>query len=251
MATLSLVYQAPILQCLFDPGPGAASRLAMVSTPATMAWIVSVFIAALVLAVYLNRRHRNAVRQFALAEGWSVSERNALGLGASIEALFPDRSFSCDVVMTVETGPRKLYLIDGTYAHRGPKADMHPAAACLLESDRLKGVSCRVEIRTLHWLDRALLPGQVTLDDPELARQYTVVSEAPVAARALLSGRAREVLLTYAAQSSSNPVEIAMGPGGLALITSSVSGSESWNSLLELARDIESSVQPETTPHSA
>ena len=226
---------------LYDNSPGASSSMHVPSSAViTGACIAAVFIAAFALAITTNRSHRNAVSQFAASQGWSLSDADTLGLDAIIEGLFQDRDFKCCQTMTVESGPRRIYLVDGTYSEDGPKADMHLASACLVESERLQSVPCRVEILTRRWVDKVLLSGQVQLDDSEFARQFIVISDAPSAARLLLDSSLQQVLLAYAAQPLYARAEIVIGQGRIALITPCITENESWHILLDVARKVES-----------
>jgi hypothetical protein len=85
-----------------------------------------------------------------------------------------------------------------------------------------------------------LLSGQVQLDDSAFARQFIVISDAPSAARLLLDSSLQEVLLAYAAQPLYARVEIVIGPGRIALITPCITENESWHTLLDVGRKIES-----------
>ena len=220
-----------------NAGPGASK-----STLVILTWIAAVIVVALIVATWTNRSHRNKVRSFALAQGWAVSDTDTSSLSGLIEALFPDRSFTCDLVMTVETAKQPLYLIDGAYYDRRPQADAHLASACLLESHRLQQVQSRIEVRSKSIIEKAIPSDQVTFDDREFTRQYIVVSDAPSYARTLINPAVQKALVTYAQKPLGFPVEIVINQGRMALISMYVQQNECWHELVTLATEIESAL---------
>ncbi len=218
-------------------GPAVAPR-----TVITAAGIVSVIVAALVLSLWSNRNHRNAVRTFALAQGWQIAEGDPAGVSPRIGHLFPDRTFLSEQTITVESRARQIYLADGTYSHHGPKADAHLASACVLDSDALAAVPCRIEISSNLWVDKALLSGQVTLEDSPFSQEFLVLSEDPEAARRLLGARLQQVLLAHTAQPRCSPVEVAIGKGRIVLIARKIDEMDCWNGLVALAKEIEAAL---------
>lgn len=228
---------------LLDKNPELSAASALPSkTVISVLIVVGFFATGFLLMIWSTRSHQNAVHQLAASQGWPISEGDTLGLAPLLERLIPDRSYTCSLTMTVESGQRRVYLVDGSYSDRGPKTDAHLASICLLESDRLRNVTSRVEIRPQNWIDKAMLPEQVILDDSEFTRQYMVISDAPSAARYLLNTPLQRVLLDHAAQPLYNPVEIAIDQGRMALITTYISENERWLDLLDLAKKIESAL---------
>ena len=221
-----------------NDGPAASKSPLVIVT-----WIAAVVVVALLVASWTNRSHRNKVRSFALAQGWAVSETDTSGLGGVIEALFPDRTFSCSLIMTVETDKQPLYLIDGTYSYDRPQANVSLASACLLESDRLQQVQSRIEIRSKSIIEKALISDQITFDDREFVRQYIVSSDAPAAyARSVINPAVQKALVNYARRPLGFPVEIVISQGRLGLISMCVTNNECWREIIKLATELESTL---------
>jgi hypothetical protein len=220
-----------------NDGPAASKSPLVVIT-----WIAAVVVLALIVATWTNRSHRNSVRSFALAQGWAVSDTDTFGLGQAIEALFPDRTFTCSLIMTVETDNQPLYLIDGTYHHRGPKADAHLASACLIQSDRLHQVQSRIEIGSKSIIDKAFHSDGVAFDDSEFTRRFIVVSDAASYARSLINPAVQKALVDYARRPLGFPVEIVIAQERMGLISLYADRNESWRELVKLATEIESAL---------
>lgn len=226
----------------FEGSPDTGNAAISPSAILIFAGITAVFVAAITLMIWSNQRHRKAVNQFAAAQGWPVSEADTLGLNPVFDALFPGRKFNACQTMTVESAARRIYLVDGSYSEQGPAVNVHLTAACLLESERLGAIPCRVEIRSRNRLDKALLPHQVPWDDSKFGRAFLVLAEVPDVAKFVLAPSVQQVLLDYAAQACSSPVEVAIGQGRMAVVTGAITENQRWLALLELAGKLESAL---------
>jgi hypothetical protein len=205
--------------------------------------VVGVFIAAVIFAIRSGRKHEKAIRELAKAQGWNFARNETQEHTAQAEQLFPEEKFNLAYIMTVESGRRKLFLLDGTYRHRAARSGGQLVSVCLVESGRFRFVSAPVEIIARTWTDEKLLGGQVDMGDSEFARNFIVLSKDQESARQTVNDGVQAVLVAHLHKPLYNPVRIALGTGGAALLTGYIAEPERWLDLVDLGRQIESSVR--------
>jgi hypothetical protein len=210
-------------------------------TVLTIAAIAAVIIAALVLTVWLNRRHQKILSRFALSRGWKHYRNVRFLYRAEVGRLFPNREFDLWYIMEVESGARKVLLFEGTSKAAGTRRNVTPASVCMVESARLPSADPAVHVAKRSWLDSAL-PGKVETGDPEFDGKFTVRCPDEESAARALTGAIRRALLEHLANPRPNPVEISIGMGRAALLTGRIANSQNWRweDMANLARRIDS-----------
>jgi hypothetical protein len=212
-------------------------------TALTVVCIVAVFVAATIFAIRSGRKHEKAIRELAKAQGWGFARNETQEHTAQVEGLFPEEKFNLGYVMTVESGRRKLFLLDGTYGNRAGRYGGHLVSVCLVDSSQFRSVSSPVEIISRTWTDEKLLRGQVDMGDSEFARNFIVLSKDQASARQTVNDSVQAVLLAHLHKPLYNPVRIGLGTGRAVLLTGYIAEPERWLDLVDLGRQIESAAR--------
>lgn len=208
-----------------------------------IACVVAVFVVAVVAAFRSGSKQAKLLQEFAQTRGWSYSRTDMQGITARVEVLFHEEKFNLENVMSVESGGRNLYLFECSYRTRESRRHVILGAGGLIESDYFRSAGSHVEIIERTWVDAKLLTGQVEMGNSEFARNFIVLSKDPAAARRVVGASLQQVLVEHLKAPLRNPVRIALGPGGAALLTGPHAEPERWLDLAELARRIESALK--------
>jgi hypothetical protein len=217
-------------------------------TPLAIAFVVGIFVVAVVMAKRSSSKYTKAVQEFAQVQGWSYSDSLndtqgiTQGLNAKAEELFPEEKFDVRTIMTVESGRRSVFLFDGWYGYRG-RGKKHLGNGCVIESNRFRSVGSQVEINPRNRLDGILLSGQVDMGDSEFAQHFIVQSKDATSVKKIIGESMQAVLLEHMKAPLFNPVRIAIGTSGAVLLTGYHAEPERWLDLVDLARRIESTLE--------
>jgi hypothetical protein len=221
----------------------ASDGASMLETLAIVLCIAGTLFGGLLMAYRYGQKHVKGLASLACAQGWTFSGTDTLGLAAKTNEMIPSISFDVRYVMTVETGPRRLYLVDGAYKFRQGTMTPQFASLCLLESGALRAVGARIQINTRNWIDQTLLTDQVDMGDTLFAKDFIVQSKDEAHAQRLMKPPIQQLFLDHQAKPLYNPVQTTLNTGCAVFLAGSIEQPERWLDLLEFARQIESCVE--------
>jgi hypothetical protein len=221
-------------------------------------WKIPVIVVAVVTGLALlttaaslsSKKHEKVEKEFALAQGWGYSVKNndtegvISKIAAVLERVSPEKKYDVNTVMTVRHKKGNLFLFGCLYCERGA-SKYKLGSACLIESDRLRGIGSQVNIVPRTGIDSALMFKQVDMGDSEFARSYIVSAREPTEAHQVINESMQTMLVEYknSPDFSSYNFEIDLGPGGAVILRWAQIPPEEWLPLLELARHLESTIQ--------
>jgi hypothetical protein len=221
-------------------------------------WKIPVIVIAVVAGLALlttaaslsSKKHERAEKEFALAQGWGYSAKNNDVEGAIpkitavLERVSPEKKYDVNTVMTVRHEKGNLFLFSCWYNERGA-GKYKLGSACLIESDRLRGMNSQVDIVPRTGIDSALMFKQVDMGNSEFARNYIVSAQEPADAHKGINESMKAILVEYknSPDFTSYNFEINLGPGGLVILRWAQIPTEEWLPLLDLARRLEPTMQ--------
>ena len=228
------------------------SDLSIWNSPIWKAWKTPLIVFAVILGVamllFINYRSvqkaEKTERELARAQGWGYSVRSddTEGLipkiSTALETVSPEKKFDViSAVMTVPLEKGKFFLFGCSYSARNSRQNSKPGSACLIESDRLRGMRSPVDIVPRTMIDSALMFKQVDMGNSEFARGYIVSSQEPAEAHRAINESMQLMLAEY----KNSPdflgnFEIALGPGGAVILRWGQALPEDWLALADMAR---------------
>lgn len=229
------------------------------NSPIWKAWktplIVFAVILGLAILLFINNRiwqkAEKAEKELAQAQGWGYSVRSVDTEGlipkisTVLETVYPEKKFDViRVVMTVPFEQGKFFLFGCSYSARNSRQNSKPGSACLIESDRMRGMSSHVVIFPRTTLDSALTFRQVDMGNSEFARDYIVSSKDPAEALKAINESMQSMLVEY--KNSPDFIgnfEIALGPGGAVILNWAQALPEDWLALADMSRRFASAMR--------
>lgn len=213
----------------------------------------AVILGLAVLIVVTSRSSKKAERskkEFALSQGWVYTagyddtEGVVRKVAAVLERVSPDTEFDVTAVMTVSQGEGRVFLFDCLSRARGSRLRHDSGSACLIESDRLRGVGSEVFIAPRGGFD-ALVPRKVDMGDTDFARNFIVCSRQPEEAVETVNESIQAWLLDQIRSASSglDSFSVILGPGGIVVLRGRVNANEEWPALLQMALRVESAMR--------
>jgi hypothetical protein len=149
-------------------------------------------LAGLALLLVVNslssKKAERARKEFALAQGWVYTagyddpEGVVAKIKAKLEKVSPENEFDVTSVMTAGRGKERLFLFNCWYRYREGGRKTSLGSACLIESDRFRGVASQVDIIQGSGVGGALLSMQVDMGSSEFARNFIVRTKEPAVA---------------------------------------------------------------------
>jgi hypothetical protein len=235
------------------------SDLAIWNSPLWKAWKVPLIICAVVFGIalllylnYLNTlKNQKAERELAQAQGWRycIKGEDPEGLIpkilANLETACPGYTFSVTgSVMTVTVEKGRFHLFPCLYKARNSNMNRRTASACLIESERLRGMRTAVAIDPKTVLDSALTFNKVDMGDTEFARAYIVSSNDPAEAQMAVTESMKAMLVDYKnSPEFIGDFEISLGPGGALILNWSQALPDDWLALADVARRFASAMR--------
>ena len=221
-------------------------------------WKIPVIVVAVITGLALlttaaslsSKNHERAEEEFALAQGWGYSAKNNDVEGmipkitTVLERVSPGKKYDINTLMTVRHGEGHIFLFGCWYNERGARK-YKLGSACLIESDRLRGMTSQVDIVPRTGIDSALMFKQVDMGDSEFARSYIVSARDPAEAHKVINESMKSMLVEYknSPDFDSYNFEIDLGPGGAIILRWAQIPYEEWLPLVELARRLESTMR--------
>ena len=235
------------------------SDLAVWNSPLWKAWKVPLIICSVVLGIalllylnYLNTlKNQKAEKELAQAQGWGycIAGDDPEGLIpkilANLETACPNYTFSVTgSVMTVPVEKGKFHLFPCLYKNRTSQKNSSPGSACLIESERLRGMRTAVAIDPKTMIDSALTFHKVDMGDTEFARAYIVSSNDPAEAQMVVTESIKAMLVDY----KNSPAyignfEISLGSGGALILNWSQALPDDWLALADVGRRFASAIR--------
>ncbi len=235
------------------------SDLAIWNSPLWKAWKVPLIICAVVLGIalllylnYLNTlKNQKAERELAQARGWGycIKGEDPEGLIpkilANVETACPGYTFSVTgSVMTVPVETGKCHLFPCLYKIHSSKKNHSTGSACLIESERLRGMRTAVAIDPRTVIDSALTFNKVDMGDTEFSRAYIVSSNDPAEAQMAVTESMKAMLVDYKnSPEFIGDFEISLGPGGALILNWSQALPDDWLALADMARRFASAMR--------
>lgn len=200
---------------------------------------IGIFVLAIAVAIWATKKRAKAVQEFAAAQGWKYSRKDTERLDIKVEDVFIEEGFVIDNIMTLESGPRALFLFDSAFYNRARPRNKNSAAGCLITSNRFQPINSRVEIHVRTGIGEKLLKDQIDMGDTAFARNFIVRSKDAAVAKKLISPALQEVLLAHIKASPNISVRIGFGSGCAVLLGSYDDKLERCTIIADLARKIE------------
>lgn len=215
--------------------------------------ILIVICSLVILLAYLRydgQKELQAVQKYAEGHGWSFSRRDETReIKARVEKIFRDFQFDDPYwIRIVETGQRNILLFNCSYKHREASAKFRSSnkVACLIESERFHPDGPPVTIGIKEW--RGDMLSLITWDEVDMgnsvfAENFLVLSEDPAMAREIVNESMQSMLLEYVRKPYYTPASITIGPGGVVVMTQQDLKHERLQDLIDLVRQIETTVK--------
>jgi hypothetical protein len=187
--------------------------------PLIVIGIIGFIASVIAIARYEARVELRAVQEYAQAQGWGFARFDSQGLKQRIDSIWWDLNFNPYYISTVETGQRSLYLFQCSYKRKqaSGRTSNYYATACLVHSDRFRSVTVPVEIVPRDWTE-VITSDKVDMGDSPFTGKFLVLSENPGRAREIVNESIQSILLEHDKKPLSNPVKVAVGPAGAALM---------------------------------
>lgn len=207
-----------------------------------IAGFVGIFVLAILAAIWATKKRAKAVQEFAAAQGWNYSRKDTERLDIKVEDVFTEEGFILDNIMTLESGPRALFLFDCAFYNRARPRHKSNSAGCLIISNRFQSLNSSVEIHVRTGIGEQLLKNQIDMGDTAFARNFIVLSKDAAFEKKRISPAMQEALLTHIKASPEISVRIGFGTGCAVLLSSYDDKLERCTTIADLARKIDATV---------